>query len=115
MEQKVFSTTGEEIRTINLSENVFGIEVSTGAIYHAIRNEAANRRVGTACTKTRAEVNYSNTKPYKQKGTGNARRGDKKSPLVMQEGVIRSPRSPLVVVQSLDRSQEIIATACQRR
>ena len=92
MEQKVFSTTGEEIRTINLSENVFGIEVSTGAIYHAIRNEAANRRVGTACTKTRAEVNYSNTKPYKQKGTGNARRGDKKSPIAVGGGTIFGPK-----------------------
>lgn len=92
MEQKVFSTTGKELRTVVLSENVFGIEVSTGAIYHAIRNEAANRRVGTACTKTRAEVNYSNTKPYKQKGTGNARRGDKKSPVSVGGGTIFGPK-----------------------
>ena len=81
MEQKLFSTTGKEIGTVQLNENVFGVVVSTGSIYHAVRNEAANRRVGTACTKTRAEVNYSNTKPYKQKGTGKARRGDKKSPI----------------------------------
>ncbi len=80
------------MRTVNLNENVFGIEVSTGAIYHAIRNEAANRRVGTACTKTRAEVNYSNTKPYKQKGTGNARRGDKKSPIAVGGGTIFGPK-----------------------
>ena len=92
MEQKVFSTTGKELRTVDLSESVFGIEVSTGAIYHAIRNEAANRRVGTACTKTRAEVNYSNTKPYKQKGTGNARRGDKKSPVSVGGGTIFGPK-----------------------
>ena len=74
MEQKVYSIDGKESGTIELSDAVFGVQVSTGSIYHAIRNEAANRRVGTACTKTRAEVNYSNTKPYKQKGTGNARR-----------------------------------------
>ncbi len=92
MEQKVFSTTGEELRTVNLNDNVFGIEVSNGAIYYAIRNEAANRRVGTACTKTRAEVNYSNTKPYKQKGTGNARRGDKKSPVSVGGGTIFGPK-----------------------
>ncbi|HIV98438.1 MAG TPA: 50S ribosomal protein L4 [Candidatus Ornithospirochaeta avicola] len=92
MEQKVFSTTGKEIRTINLDEKVFAVEVSNGAIYHAIRNEAANRRVGTACTKTRAEVNYSNTKPYKQKGTGNARRGDKKSPISVGGGTIFGPK-----------------------
>ena len=92
MEQKVFNTNGKETGTIELSDAVFNIDVSTGSIYHAIRNEAANRRVGTACTKTRSEVNYSNTKPYKQKGTGNARRGDKKSPVSVGGGTIFGPK-----------------------
>ena len=92
MEQKPFSTTGKEIGTVQLNENVFGVVVSTGYIYHAVRNEAANRRVGPACTKTTAEVNYSNTKPYKQKGTGNARRGDKKSPISVGGGTIFGPK-----------------------
>ena len=92
MEQKVYSIDGKESGTIELSDAVFGVQVSTGSIYHAIRNEAANRRVGTACTKTRAEVNYSNTKPYKQKGTGNARRGDKKSPIAVGGGTIFGPK-----------------------
>ena len=81
MEQKVFSITGKETGTIELSDAVFNIEVSTGSIYHAIRNELA-----------RAEVNYSNTKPYKQKGTGNARRGDKKSPIAVGGGTIFGPK-----------------------
>ena len=92
MEQKVYSTSGKETGTIQLADSVFNIEVSTGSIYHAIRNEAANRRVGTACTKTRAEVNYSNIKPYKQKGTGNARRGDKKSPVCVGGGTVFGPK-----------------------
>ncbi len=92
MEQKVFSIDGKENGTIELNDAVFNVEVSTGSIYHAIRNELANRRVGTACTKTRAEVNYSNTKPYKQKGTGNARRGDKKSPISVGGGTIFGPK-----------------------
>ena len=92
MEQKVFSINGKESGTIELNDAVFNVEVSTGSIYHAIRNELANRRVGTACTKTRAEVNYSNTKPYKQKGTGNARRGDKKSPISVGGGTIFGPK-----------------------
>ena len=92
MEQKVYSVNGKEAGTIELSDAVFNVEVSIGSIYHAIRNEAANRRVGTHCTKTRAEVNYSNTKPYKQKGTGNARRGDKKSPIAVGGGTIFGPR-----------------------
>ena len=92
MEQKVFSINGKENGTIELNDAVFNVQVSTGSIYHAIRNELANRRVGTACTKTRAEVNYSNTKPYKQKGTGNARRGDKKSPISVGGGTIFGPK-----------------------
>ena len=92
MEAKVFSVNGKEIKTIELNPDVFGIEVSDGPIYHAVNNELANRRVGTACTKTRAEVNYSNTKPFKQKGTGNARRGDKKSPIMVGGGTIFGPK-----------------------
>ena len=92
MEAKVYSTAAKEIRTINLNDEVFGREVSDGAIYNAVNNELANRRVGTACTKTRAEVNYSNTKPYKQKGTGNARRGDKKSPIMVGGCTIFGPK-----------------------
>lgn len=92
MDTKVFSTTGKEIRTVTLNDEVFAREVSDGAIYYAVNNELANRRVGTACTKTRAEVNYSNTKPYKQKGTGNARRGDRKSPITVGGGTIFGPR-----------------------
>ncbi len=92
MEAKVYSVNGKEIRSIELNPDVFGIEVSDGSIYHAVNNELANRRVGTACTKTRAEVNYSNTKPFKQKGTGNARRGDKKSPIMVGGGTVFGPK-----------------------
>lgn len=92
METKVFSTDGSEVRTIELNDEVFNREVSDGSIYYAVNNELANRRVGTACTKTRAEVHYSNNKPYKQKGTGNARAGDKKSPVRVGGGTIFGPK-----------------------
>jgi large subunit ribosomal protein L4 len=92
MEYKVFSKNGSEVKTIELNERVFNCEVSDGSIYYAVNNELANRRVGTASTKTRAEVNYSNTKPFKQKGTGNARFGDKKSPVHVGGGTIFGPK-----------------------
>jgi len=92
MEKKVFSVDGKELRTITLDDNVFGLPVNEDVIYYAINNELANKRVGTACTKGRAEVHGSNAKPYKQKGTGNARRGDKKSPLLRGGGVIFGPK-----------------------
>ena len=92
MEKKVYSIDGKELRTINLDDKVFGLPINEDVIYYAITNELANKRVGTACTKGRAEVHGSNAKPYKQKGTGNARRGDKKSPIMVGGGTIFGPK-----------------------
>jgi large subunit ribosomal protein L4 len=92
MEKAVFSVKGEEIRNINLSDDVFASEVKEGAIYYAITNELANTRVGTACTKTRAEVQGTSAKPWAQKGTGRARSGRRRSPLWVGGGIIFGPR-----------------------
>ena len=92
MEKKVYSTSGKELRTITLDDKVFGLPVNDDVIYYAITNELANKRVGTACTKTRAEVHGTNNKPYKQKGTGNARRGDVKSPIMVGGGITFGPK-----------------------
>jgi large subunit ribosomal protein L4 len=92
MKAKVFSIQGEEVKDVTLSDDVFNREISDGSIYYAVNNELANRRVGTACTKTRGEVNYSNSKPWRQKGTGHARAGDKKSPLWVGGGTIFGPK-----------------------
>lgn len=92
MDKKVFSTDGKELRTITLDDSIFGLPVNEDVIYYAINNELANKRVGTACTKGRAEVHGSNAKPYAQKGTGRARRGDKKSPLMVGGGTIFGPK-----------------------
>ena len=77
---------------VELAEGVFGAAVSEGAIYHAIRNELANRRVGTAATKSRSQVRGTGRKPWRQKGTGRARAGDVKSPLWTGGGVIFGPQ-----------------------
>lgn len=92
MEKKVYSVDGKELRTITLDDKVFGLPVNEDVIYYAINNELANKRVGTACTKDRSEVHGSNAKPYKQKETGRARRGDKKSPLCRGGGVVFGPK-----------------------
>ena len=95
MKTQVVGVGGQPRGEVDLADDVFGVEVSEGAIYHAIRNELANRRVGTASTKTRGQVRGSNRKPWRQKGTGRARAGDVKSPLWTGGGVIfgPSPRS----------------------
>ena len=92
MEKKVFSIQGEELRTCTLADEVFNREVSDGAIYHAICNELANCRVGTASTKTRAEVQGTSRKPWKQKGMGRARSGRRRSPLWVGGGIVFGPR-----------------------
>lgn len=92
MEAKVFSVKGEEIKNIDLNDEVFNTDVSDSAIYYAINGELANRRIGTASTKNRKKVRGSNAKPWKQKGTGHARAGDKKSPLWVGGGTIFGPQ-----------------------
>lgn len=92
MNRTVYSIDGKELRTIELDDAVFGLPVNEEVIWYAVNNELANKRLGTACTKDRGEVNGSNAKPYKQKGTGRARRGDKKSPIMVGGGIVFGPK-----------------------
>ncbi len=92
MDTKVLSTAGKELRSVTLDDAVFGRDVSEGAIYHAIRNELANARVGTASTKTRGLVKFSGRKPWRQKGTGRARAGTRRSPIWVGGGTIFGPQ-----------------------
>src|SRR5208337_2285935 len=92
MKTQVYGLDGNAVREIELSDTVFGRDVSEGSIYHAIRNELANKRLGTAKIKDRGEVHSSNKKPWKQKGTGRARAGQRTSPVWVGGGKIFGPR-----------------------
>jgi large subunit ribosomal protein L4 len=92
MKTQVYGLDGSAVREIDLADAVFNREVSEGSIYHAIRNELANRRVGTASTKDRGEVSGSGKKPWKQKGTGRARAGHKRSPVWVGGGKVFGPK-----------------------
>ena len=92
MDKKVYSIDGKEGKTISLNDDVFSREISYGSIYYVIKNELANRRVGTASVKGRSEVAGSKQKPYRQKGTGRARAGRKRSPLWKGGGVTFGPQ-----------------------
>jgi large subunit ribosomal protein L4 len=89
---KIYGIDGSQRRDIDLADEVFNRAVSTGSIYHAIRNELANLRVGTASTKTRHEVRGSGAKPWRQKGTGRARAGTRQSPVWVGGGVAFGPK-----------------------
>ena len=78
---KVRNIKNEEVGEVELSEAVFGAPLNEGLIHAAVRNFMANARQGTRQQKTRGEVNKSNKKPWRQKGTGRARAGRASSPL----------------------------------
>ena len=87
MEVNVYNIKGEDTgRKVTLNESIFGIEPNDHAIYLDVKQHMANRRQGTHKTKERNEVRGSGKKLGKQKGSGNARRGDIKSPLLVGGG-----------------------------
>jgi large subunit ribosomal protein L4 len=93
MEAKVYRRDGSEAgRTVELDQSVFGIEPNDHAIWLDVRRIQANARQGTHKAKERNETAGSTRKLYRQKGTGNARAGDAKSPIRRSGGTIFGPR-----------------------
>lgn len=93
MKLKVLKTDGtESSESIELSDQVFGIEPNKTVLYEAVRSYMSNQRQGTAKTKGRTEVRGGGRKAYRQKGTGNARRGSLRSPLLIGGGTVFGPQ-----------------------
>jgi large subunit ribosomal protein L4 len=92
MKLKVIDFNGVEKKEIDVNDDVFNIQPNRYAIYEAIKNELANKRQGTSSTKKKSEVSGSGAKPWKQKGTGRARSGHKRSPLWIHGGVAFGPK-----------------------
>jgi large subunit ribosomal protein L4 len=84
--------SGKTVGSIELDDAVFAEEMNEHLLWEVVKWQRAKARSGTAKVKTRAEVHGSNLKPYKQKGTGNARRGDKKSPVLVGGGQTHGPQ-----------------------
>jgi len=87
----VYNNAGQEIDKIEVDEAVFGVKPNEALVHQALVRQLANSRQGTADTKTRREVSGSSRKLYKQKHTGMARAGNKRSPLRRGGGVIFGP------------------------
>jgi large subunit ribosomal protein L4 len=93
MKLTVYTRQGAEAgREVELDDAVFGLEPNDHAIWLDVRAIQANKRQGTHKTKERSEVSKSRRKLYRQKGTGNARAGDAKSPLRKGGGTIFGPK-----------------------
>ena len=89
---EVLNSEGQANDSVELPEDLFGIEVSEYALYRAVVATQANQRQGTASVKTRSEIARTSKKHHRQKGTGWARRGSLRSPLVRGGGVAFGPR-----------------------
>ena len=90
---KVFKMDGTEAGTMQLSEKVFGAEYNEPLIHQAVVTRLANERQGTKSTLTRTEVRGGGRKPWRQKGTGNARQGSIRAPQWIKGGVVFAPKS----------------------
>jgi large subunit ribosomal protein L4 len=82
---------GKKVTTIDLVENIFNVPVKSSVLHEVVTMQLANRRAGSASVKHRSDVKGSSRKLFRQKGTGRARRGDIKAPLLRGGGVVFGP------------------------
>jgi large subunit ribosomal protein L4 len=111
MHTSVYNLAGEIVGQTELSESIFGLSFNGAVVHQAMVMQLANRRQGTASTKSRGEVSGSRRKLYAQKHTGRARRGDVKSPLLRGGGVAFGPK-PRTYRQSMPKKMRRLAIKC---
>jgi len=104
----VYNQKGEKAGTIELNESVFGVPFNEPVVHQALIAQLANRRLGTADTKTRGEVTKSTKKLYAQKHTGRARRGSAKTPLLKGGGTAFGPH-PRSYRQAMPKKMKQVA------
>jgi large subunit ribosomal protein L4 len=85
-------TAGTVLSTVALEPTIFGIEPNLAVLHQVVTAQLAAKRSGTQSTKTRAEVRGGGAKPYRQKGTGNARQGSTRAPHYVGGGVAFAPK-----------------------
>lgn len=92
MQTKVFNIKGEEVGKVTLKDSVFGAPYNEALIHQVVVAYLANARQGTKNTLTRSEVRGGGRKPWRQKGTGNARQGSIRAPQWIKGGVVFAPK-----------------------
>jgi large subunit ribosomal protein L4 len=88
---EIVSQENKKVGTMELADGVFGVPVNVALVHQVLKAQLAGRRQGTHKVKTKAEVRGGGKKPYKQKGTGNARRGSTRSPICVGGGQSHGP------------------------
>lgn len=111
MQVSVYNVAGEVVDSIEVSDYVFDVPFNQAVVHQAVVRQQANARQGTHKTKTRSEVSGTTRKMYRQKGTGNARAGSRRSPLRRGGGVIFGPR-PRSYRQAMPKKMRRLALRC---
>ena len=88
----VYDIAGKKVDTVELKDEIFGIEPNEAVVHSVLVNYLANQRQGTQSTKTRAEVSGGGRKPWRQKGTGRARQGTIRAPQWIKGGIALGPK-----------------------
>ena len=88
----VYNIEGKKVKSVELKEEIFGIEPNEAVVHSVLVNFLANQRQGTQNTKTRAEVRGGGRKPWRQKGTGRARQGSIRAPQWIKGGIALGPK-----------------------
>lgn len=105
----VLNIKGEKVSDITLNENVFGITPNDTVLYDAIRLTRNAQRQSTASTKTRSEVRGGGRKPWRQKGTGNARQGSTRAPHWVGGGVVFGPSANRNYTKKMNKKERKLA------
>lgn len=108
MQAQIYSTTGEVVDQIELSDYIFGIEPNVPVMHQALVRQRANARLGTHDTRTRGEVSGGGRKPWRQKGTGRARQGSTRAPQWRGGGTVFGPH-PRSYKQAMPRKMRRLA------
>ena len=111
MQVPVYSLAREVVKHIEISDEVFAVPFNQAVVHQAMVRQRANARQGTASTKTRSEVSGSSRKLFRQKHTGLARAGSRKSPLRRGGGVIFGPK-PRSYRQAMPKKMRQLALRC---
>jgi len=92
-EVKVYNPAGKEVETLNLDDKLFGLPWNGDLVHQVVSSMMGNQRTRVADVKDRGEVRGGGKKPWRQKGTGNARHGSRRSPIWVGGGVTHGPTS----------------------
>jgi len=111
VEVPVYSVTGEVVKHIEISDRVFAVPFNQAVVHQALVSQQANARQGTSSTKTRSEVSGSGRKLYRQKHTGLARAGDRRSPVRRGGGIAFGPK-PRSYRQDMPKKMRQLAIRC---